>query len=291
MPSPREMTDHCRSAPVIRLMRGVALIVALIVALGAPVMLLAQTPVTGSLAGRVLREGDGNPLPGSRIELVGFFPPRRLQAKGDFRFDRLAPGNYRVRIVSLGYLPVDTVTSVVSGVVRRLVVNMHAVPVQLSAVTIRTSVAACEDGSRSTAGDEATPCQPKKPAKPCGAIVVLGMNTLLCTSSQLLVRTSVIRQETFLGPHPQILEAAQQAVTLAGLITERVLQLNDATWLILGRRGAKADDTGWARVEVEEVGADDTTVRVSMTALAALGTGRQSDDARALLATIKRRIK
>lgn len=277
-----------RSVPSVALLR----LIAAIISLSSAADLNAQRPVTGSIRGQVLREEDRTPLRGSRVQLTGVVPARSSNAKGEFSFDRLSPHSYHLRVISLGYAPVDTLIVVRPGAVERVTVIMRAAPVQLAAVTVREAANPCASwADSSSAYDPTGLCAPKKPpTKPCGALFVVSLTTMICTSGEMLVMTAVYREATFLGPHSQILEAAQEAVRKLGMAIARVRQLNDATWLITGSGVTHEAGTDSIRVELQEVDGHDTTVRVTLRAYTALGTRRQEDAARSLLAGIRRKI-
>lgn len=99
------------------------------------------------------------------------------------------------------------------------------------------------------------------------------------------------RAEAFLGSNSLILEAAQEAVGQAGFVTERLLQLNGQTWMIAARDPIQPAGIGSVRIEIEETGAHDTTVRVSLTSAASVSRKEQRDRAQAYLSTIRRNLK
>jgi hypothetical protein len=253
------------------------------------------TANNGSITGTVLRQADNRPIPSSRAQLVGITPVRPSDAAGVFSFNRLWSGAYRLQVSAIGYLPFDTVVTVRPGAAVRIKVRLRAVPVELSSVTIREAATVCPEGFYRTGarGRGTKPCAPvitPSPGTSCGRILVIGMRSMICTSADLLVRITVRHEETLLGQNSRIMQAAQEAVTKSGLKIEQVRQLNDATWLIIGRGIPHGADTASVRIELQEVGPNDTKVRVSLVALAALGTRRQADAARQMVAIIRQRM-
>jgi len=242
-----------------------------------------QKAPAGSVSGSVVTQEEGRPLP-ARVWLVGAARPGVPNARGSFRFDGLAPGRYHLRATYIGFVPVDTVLSVRSGSVLRLVVRLIATPVVLNAVTVREAA---------KPPPTVTPPKPAKlkPLVDCGRLFVVSATTVLCTSPQMLARTTVYRDEAFLGSNSLILEAAQEAVSHAGFVTERLLQLNGQTWLISARDPLRPAGIGTVRIEVEETGAHDTTVRVSLTSAASVSRQEQRDRALAYLSTIRRYLR
>jgi len=269
---------------------------AVVFAMGLGSIASAQgTANNGSITGTVLREADDRPIAASRAQLLGITPVRPSNAAGVFTFNRLWSGAYRLQVAAIGYVPFDTVVTVRPGAAVRIRVRLRAAPVELSSMTIREAATVCPQGFYLTGarGRGAKPCAPVIPPKvgtACGRILVIGMTSMICTSPELLVRTTVHHEETLLGQNSRIVRAAQEAVTNFGLRLEQVRQLNDATWLIVGRGIPHGADTASVRIELQEVGPDDTKVRVSLVALAALGTRRQADAARELMASIRQRM-
>ena len=245
--------------------------------------LSAQNAPSGSVFGSVVTRDDGRPL-AARVWLVGVARPTAPNARGSFRFDRLSPGRYHLRATYIGFVPADTVVSVSAGTQLRVLLRLTATPVLLTGVTIR------EPAKPPPA---VTPPKPVslKPVVDCGRLFVVNTTTVLCTSPQLLARTTVYRDEAFLGSNSLILEAAQEAVGQAGFVTERLLQLNGQTWMIAARDPRRPVGIGTVRIEIEETGAHDTTVRVSLTSAASVSRTEQRDRALAYLSTIRRNLK
>src|SRR5690606_40669043 len=62
----------------------------------------AQTPCTSSLSGRVT-DAAGNPLPGAGIVLSPGDIGQATDASGNFAFNNLCPGAYKVTVQYVGY--------------------------------------------------------------------------------------------------------------------------------------------------------------------------------------------
>ncbi|HEX6107717.1 MAG TPA: carboxypeptidase regulatory-like domain-containing protein, partial [Gemmatimonadales bacterium] len=108
--------------------------------LGAGLLLggLAAVPAAvaqqGAIGGVVTDESTGDPLEAARIVLTG---PNRIEAtnrEGRFLFRSVAPGNYQLRILRLGYKPSTAEAAVAPGETVDLQVAMAAAPVQLDEI-------------------------------------------------------------------------------------------------------------------------------------------------------------
>jgi hypothetical protein len=214
------------------------------------------------------------------VWLVGSARPGPQNPQGAFRFDGLRPGRYTLRATYIGYVPVDTVLSVAAGSQVRLTVRLVSSPVQLSSMTIRET-------ARDTTKK---PVIPPPPKRDCGLLFVVSMRMSLCSSPEMFPRAAAYEEKTFQGLNARILEAAQESLTDLGFVTERIVQLSDRVWLMVARDRVPWVDAGSTRVEVVEIGADNTAVRVSMTAI----VSRQRDAAaraRAIIAAVTRALR
>ena len=236
----------------------------------------AQTPALGSISGVVQAE-DGTPLR-ARVWLVGAARPKTPNSRGTFRFDSLTARRYHLRATLLGFSPLDTTLSVTTGAQLRIVIKLTSMPVELSVMTIRDSVPPVEIP------------KPKRPTITCARLMVLSPMAMLCMTPQMLVRTTVQEVETFLGPNLQIIEAAQEAVSQMGFVSESFIPLNDRTWLIVAHERAHPRDRGSARLVVEETGPNDTTVRVVLTTIS-WKRYEQHARARAFLSAMRRKLR
>ena len=240
--------------------------------------LAAQKPATGSIGGTVITMEEGRPLQ-ARVWLVAAARPHAPNARGTFIFEGLAPGRYHLRATYLGFVPVDTMLSVAPGAHVQVVIRMTAQPVELTEMTIRD-----------TAKPPPPPPRPTPPPPRCERLLVVSMTTMLCLTPQMLRNTVVHEDETFTGPHSLILEAAQEAVKDLGFVTERILQLNDRTWLIVAHDRLHPADSGAVQLEVEQTGTIDTRIRVKL-ATVAWGKKEQLGRAQVFLAAIRRRLR
>lgn len=242
----------------------------------------AQTASTGSVEGQVLKNEDGRPLP-ARVWLVGAARPGLPNTRGSFRFEKLKPGRYHLRATYLGYTPADTIFSISPGGRARIILRLSATPVQLSDMTIR-------EVAKPPVPVPPTPAL-KRPPIDCGLLLVVGARQLLCTSAQALPRKTLVRGKEFFGGNSHIRQAAQFAVPQAGLIPEREIQLNDRTWLITARDPSRPVGLGIVRIEMEETGAHDTTVRIALTSAVFVSEQQQRARAQAYLARVERILK
>jgi TonB-linked SusC/RagA family outer membrane protein len=109
--------------------------------LGAGLLLggLAAAPASaaaqqGAVGGLVTDESTGGPLEAARVVLSG---PNRIETtnrEGRFLFRNVAPGNYQIRVLRLGYKPVTTEAAVAPGETVDLTVAMAPAPVQLDEI-------------------------------------------------------------------------------------------------------------------------------------------------------------
>lgn len=241
--------------------------------------LSAQSSATGSIRGAVVTDDDERPLP-ARVWLVGSARPGPQNPQGTFRFDGLRPGRYNLRATYIGYVPVDTVLSVAAGIQMRLTIRMVSSPVQLSSMTIRET-------ARDTVKK---PVVRPPPKRDCGLLFFVSMRMSLCSSPSMFPRAAVYEEKIFQGLNARILEAAQESVSDLGFVTERIVQLSDRTWLIVARDRVPWMEAGSTRVEVVEIGADNTAVRVSMTAIVSRNR-EAAARARRIIATVARKLR
>ncbi len=88
----------------------------------------------GAIAGVVTDEATGDPLEAARVILTG---PNRIETtnrEGRFVFRNVAPGNYQVRVLRLGYRPRADSASVAAGETVALAFVLAPAPVQLDEV-------------------------------------------------------------------------------------------------------------------------------------------------------------
>lgn len=109
--------------------RVVFLALAAIIAATSPVT--AQTQVV--LQGRVVERGSMSPVVGASVELDGY-PVIATSNTGAFRFDRVAPGSYSIRVEALGYSPVDFFMVVRQDTT--LLIELDVAPVALDTLAV-----------------------------------------------------------------------------------------------------------------------------------------------------------
>ncbi len=219
----------------------------------------------------------------ARVWLVGAARPGTPNPRGSFRFEKLKPGRYHLRATYLGYAPADTILSVSSGARLRIVLRLSATPVKLSDMTIR-------EVAKPPVPPPSKPAVTRPPLD-CGLLLIVGPTQMLCTSAQALPRKTLVRGKEFFGGNSQIRQAAQFAVPQVGLIPERELQLNDRTWLITARDPSRPVGLGVVRIEMEETGAHDTTVRIALTSAVFVSEQQQRARAQAYLSKVEHILK
>jgi TonB-linked SusC/RagA family outer membrane protein len=101
-------------------------------------LLTGMTPAAraqqGTIVGTVTDQATGDPLENARIILVG---PNRIEATGrdgHYTFRGVAPGNYQVRTLRLGYRPVSSNAAVAAGAAVSLDFALTPAPVQLDEI-------------------------------------------------------------------------------------------------------------------------------------------------------------
>lgn len=86
------------------------------------------------LAGRVLDAGSGRPLEAAQVLLLPAGLTTLSDVDGTFRFVRVEPGAYTLRVVRLGYAPWER--AIVAGATGPLEVALTAVPEPLAGITV-----------------------------------------------------------------------------------------------------------------------------------------------------------
>lgn len=101
-----------------------------------PAPLGAQVSERSGVVHGFVREAEtGEPIPSSSVVLDDG-PVRRVDRNGYFSFPRLAPGEHRLRVVALGYAPVDTVVVASSIPVEIL---LRPAPLELAGITVEVA--------------------------------------------------------------------------------------------------------------------------------------------------------
>jgi len=115
------ISDHCQRLCGVGLLLG-------IVGLAAPELVQAQQ---GAITGQVLDQADANPLEAARVVLTGTTHIETTNREGKFAFRNVAPGNYEVRVLRVGYRPLTQTATVTDGQTVSLTFNLTPAAVQL----------------------------------------------------------------------------------------------------------------------------------------------------------------
>jgi len=93
----------------------------------------AETAVAGSVtvSGAVVADGTGFPIPYSTVRLQPLGRERFADRNGSFVYYLVPPGEYRVQVRMLGYLPIDSAIHVVANVPLAFTVTMTRIPTSL----------------------------------------------------------------------------------------------------------------------------------------------------------------
>ncbi len=98
-------------------------------------------------------------------------------------------------------------------------------------------------------------------------------------------------QAIFTGQNARIIEAVQQSIVKVPLEIERQVQVNNGVWMIVAHRPSQPVDSAAIVVELQETGADDTTVRVRSRVSSAQSRDEGQALARALFDAIRLKLK
>ncbi len=124
--------------------------------LWASALLMAMVPVPVAAQGVVLVQGrvtssSGSVLEGVRVELEGH-AITETSAAGGFRFERVVPGEYSLRIAAVGYVPV--VQRLVVRGDTAVTVRLEPIGYRLDSVVVTARTIQVEGRVRDPAGDE-----------------------------------------------------------------------------------------------------------------------------------------
>ncbi|HEX6068890.1 MAG TPA: TonB-dependent receptor [Longimicrobiaceae bacterium] len=118
----------------------------LLACLALPIAASAQTaPGPGTLTGRVVDAGTLGPLPGSLVRLqprdsAGLARTRGAavlaDSTGEYRFDGILPGLYRIRITRLGYVPTTLEIDLRAASTTRVSMGLEVAPVRLAPLRV-----------------------------------------------------------------------------------------------------------------------------------------------------------
>lgn len=134
-------------------------------------------PGVGEISGIITDKETGDSLPGAAVLVVGTNKGASTGAKGEYTISNLAPGEYKVRAVYLGYAAVEADVSVVDGVVTPMNFIMESAAIDLGKVITIIDV----DNVNAIMGKVAN----KDTGKPiAGAIVCLLYNKTVATTDE-----------------------------------------------------------------------------------------------------------
>jgi hypothetical protein len=97
---------------------------------------LALAPQFAGLAGQVTDAASGEPVPLARVVLDQAAGVRSVNESGSFRFASLLPGRYRVRVLAVGYRPLERDVELVPGRTARWRLPIDPLPATLSLVQV-----------------------------------------------------------------------------------------------------------------------------------------------------------
>jgi hypothetical protein len=107
------------------------LFLAFVAAVAASSGVAGQTQV--AVQGRVVERGSTDPVANASVELAGY-PATTTSNTGTFRFDRVAPGGYSIRVEALGYSPADFFLVVRQDTT--LLIELDVAPVALDTLAV-----------------------------------------------------------------------------------------------------------------------------------------------------------
>lgn len=96
-----------------------------------------------TLTGEVVAEGTAMPIPYSTVRLQPIGRERFTDKVGSFVYYAIAPGEYKLQVRMVGYIPVDTTVVVKSGNPIILTLTMKRIPTALEAVEVKAAPRLC----------------------------------------------------------------------------------------------------------------------------------------------------
>lgn len=96
-----------------------------------------------TLSGAVIADGTGFPIPYSTVRLVPIGRERFSDRNGSFVYYSIPPGQYRIQVRMLGYLPIDSAIQVVANVPLALTITMTRIPTSLDEVKVSAPPRLC----------------------------------------------------------------------------------------------------------------------------------------------------
>lgn len=95
-----------------------------------------QAQQTGTISGRVVTEGGGQPIDGAQVYLVGTTLGTRTAATGRYTIANVPAAQYRVRAQMIGFRPVDQTVTVAAGQTVTLDYTMKQQAISLDALVV-----------------------------------------------------------------------------------------------------------------------------------------------------------
>ncbi len=96
-----------------------------------------------TLSGAVVSEGTGTPLPYSTVRLMPVGRERFTDNVGAFVYYAVTPGDYKLQVRMVGYIPIDTVLVVKSGNPLILTLTLKRIATALEAVEVKAPPRRC----------------------------------------------------------------------------------------------------------------------------------------------------
>ena len=117
-------------------------------ALGAQVVAPGQTPPAPSpgavtVSGEVVSEGTGTPIPYVTVKLLPLGRERFADRAGAFAYYAVEPGQYRLQLRMVGYIPVDTTIVVRPNIAAIVTLSMKRIATALEAVEVTAPPRQC----------------------------------------------------------------------------------------------------------------------------------------------------
>lgn len=102
----------------------------------APGQSAPQSSETVTLSGEVVAEGTAMPIPYSTVRLQPLGRERFTDRSGGFVYYSIAPGEYKMQVRMVGYVPLDTVLVIKSGTAPVLTLILKRIPIALESVEV-----------------------------------------------------------------------------------------------------------------------------------------------------------
>ena len=103
----------------------------------------APSPDAVTITGEIVAEGSGLPIPFSTVRLQPLGRDRFTDRSGAFVYYSINPGEYKLQVRMVGFVPVDTAVVVKRGAAVFLTVAMKRIPTALEAVEVKAPPRLC----------------------------------------------------------------------------------------------------------------------------------------------------